>query len=360
MNVRTKPIQPSHSLLWWSGLFVAAAFGVAGYLTNFIAEGIIACVIVLFGILFFRDRHTRSKLGAALRNIENSTTDGMLIDIAERRQAEEKKDENETTIHGLVEQSLVGVFIVDEAGRLVYVNPRFAQTIGYEGAADFIGKPLIDFISDADKPAVREAMSGLLSGKVATVEIAAAMLQKQAAAIDVIAQGSLSTFHGKSAIVGVVVLEKSGLPPHLLELELTETVLMEASDEHNEVLVRLRKSGVRLAIDDFGTGYSSLDYLRRYPADRVKIAQDFVRQIAFDPGSAAIVRATIALARELGMVAIAEGVETREQFELLKAWGCTQMQGFYFAKPLAPEDVLPLLLRGRILEPTATFGKAAA
>jgi hypothetical protein len=91
MNVRTKPIQPSHSLLWWSGLFVAAAFGVAGYLTNFIAEGIIACVIVLFGILFFRDRHTRSKLGAALRNIENSTTDGMLIDIAERRQAEEKK-----------------------------------------------------------------------------------------------------------------------------------------------------------------------------------------------------------------------------------------------------------------------------
>jgi diguanylate cyclase (GGDEF)-like protein len=157
-----------------------------------------------------------------------------------------------------------------------------------------------------------------------------------------------------------LVLEKSGLPPHLLELELTETVLMEASDEHNEVLARLRKSGVRLAIDDFGTGYSSLDYLRRYPADRVKIAQDFVRQIAIDPGSAAIVRATIALARELGMVAIAEGVETREQFELLKAWGCTQMQGFYFAKPLAPEDVLPLLLRGRILEPTATLGKAAA
>jgi len=706
-----------------------------------------------------------------------------------RRQSVVPSEENEATIQGLVEQSLVGVFIVDEAGKLVYVNPRFAQTLGYEVAADFIGKPLTDFISDADKPGVGKAMSGLLSGQIAAVEIAAAILQKQATTIDVIAQGSLSTFRGKRAIVGVVVditerkkieeslqfanalfaaqlegspdgimvanqnrrivlfnrrfgemwripqnvvaagsdevvlqagteqlkdpqgfydrvirlydhpeevgneeiefkdgrffhrysaslydtdrkylgrvwffrditaqkqaeaelrhtsrhdgltglanrrvfmegvqhaigraergatgfavlfldldhfkdvndtlghptgddllcavadrlrataretdlvarfggdefaviaagireptdaanladkivaaignafsihgnnihsgvsigialyepggpdaeallshadvalyrakadgrsgyrfftktmdvevrarvilsgelreaiaseqlflcyqpqveaqtgrivgvealvrwnhprrgvllpgefihiaetaglsvaldrwvgreacrqarewlaehiepivisvnvsgaqfkrpieleddvalvLGKSGLPPHLLELELTETVLLEASHEHNKVLARLRKTGVRLAIDDFGTGYSSLDYLRRYPADRVKIAQDFVRQIAFDPGSAAIVRATIALARELGMVAIAEGVETREQFELLKAWGCSQMQGFYFAMPLAPEDVLPLLLRGRILEPTAMSGKAAA
>ncbi len=734
---------------------------------------------------------TRTKQATSIRSKTGRpvAAAGASIDIAERKRTDEEDWENEGTIHGLLEQSLVGVFIADGAGRLAYVNPRFAQVIGYEIATDFIGKPLIDFISDADRAAVREAMSGLLSGKVATVEIAATILQKQGAAIDVIAQGSLSTFHGKSAIVGVVVdvterkkiqerlqfanalftaqlegspdgilvadqnrrivlfnhrfgemwripqsvvaegsddvvlragtlqlkdpqgfydrvirlydhpeeigdedidfkdgrvfhrysaslydaarkhlgrvwffrditaqkqaeaelrhtsrhdgltglanrrvfmervqqeiawaerggktfavlfldldhfkdvndtlghptgddllcavadrlrssaretdlvarfggdefaviatavgkpadaaniadkfvaaigdsfsiqgndiqsgisigiavyepgdpnpetllahadvalyrakadggaeyrfftnamdaevrtrvrmsaelreaiasgqlflhyqpqveaqtgriigvealvrwnhprrgvlspgefiqvaetaglsvaldrwvkreacgqgrdwldadiepvvisvnvsgaqfkrpielendvalvLELSGLPPHLLELELTETVLMEASHDHNEVLARLRKRGVRLAIDDFGTGYSSLDYLRRYPADRVKIAQDFVRQIAFDPGSAAIVRATIALTRELGMVAIAEGVETREQFELLKAWGCTQVQGFYFAKPLAPEDILPLLLRGRILEPTATFGKTAA
>lgn len=145
-----------------------------------------------------------------------------------------------------------------------------------------------------------------------------------------------------------VVLAGSGLPPQLLELELTETVLMEASREHNDVLVRLRQSGVRLAIDDFGTGYSSLDYLRRFPVDRVKVAQEFVRLIASDPGSAAIVKATIGLARELGMVAIAEGVETVEQFDLLKAWGCRQMQGYYFARPLAPED-LSTLLRRRML-----------
>jgi diguanylate cyclase (GGDEF)-like protein/PAS domain S-box-containing protein len=145
-----------------------------------------------------------------------------------------------------------------------------------------------------------------------------------------------------------VVLAGSGLPPQLLELELTETVLMEASREHNDVLVRLRQSGVRLAIDDFGTGYSSLDYLRRFPVDRVKIAQEFVRLIASDPGSAAVVKATIGLASELGMVAIAEGVETVEQFDLLKAWGCRQMQGYYFARPLAPEE-LSTLLRRRIL-----------
>ena len=144
------------------------------------------------------------------------------------------------------------------------------------------------------------------------------------------------------------VLAGSGLPPQLLELELTETVLMEASREHNDVLVRLRQSGVRLAIDDFGSGYSSLDYLRRFPVDRVKIAQEFVRLIASDPGSAAIVKATIGLARELGLVTIAEGVETVEQFDLLKAWGCRQMQGYYFSRPLAPGDV-SILLRRRIL-----------
>ena len=140
---------------------------------------------------------------------------------------------------------------------------------------------------------------------------------------------------------------------------MTETFVMEATGEANEVLVRLRQSGVKLAIDDFGTGFSSLDYLRRHPVDRVKIAQDFVRQITIDAGSAAIVRATIGLVRELGTRSIAEGVETAEQFELLKAWGCSEMQGFYFARPLGPKDILPLLRRGRIARPRAEAATAA-
>ena len=156
------------------------------------------------------------------------------------------------------------------------------------------------------------------------------------------------------------ILAETGLPPHKLELELTETVLMTASREHNDVLERLRGSGVRLAIDDFGVGYSSLDYLRRFPADRIKIAQDFVEHITNVSGSAAIVKATIGLARELGIGVIAEGIESWEQLELLKAWGCREGQGFYFARPLAPDDLALLLRRGGILRERPIPTKTAA
>jgi diguanylate cyclase (GGDEF)-like protein len=138
-------------------------------------------------------------------------------------------------------------------------------------------------------------------------------------------------------------LASSGFPAESLELELTETGLMEASLEHRDCLSRLRKTGIRFAIDDFGTGYSSLDYLRRYPADRVKIAQEFVKSVSVDPESAVIVKAIIGLSQDLGMVAIAEGVETGEQLELLKAWGCREAQGYYFARPLPPQEAWSLL-----------------
>ncbi len=144
------------------------------------------------------------------------------------------------------------------------------------------------------------------------------------------------------------ILAETGLPPHRLELELTETILMETSQEHNQVLLRLRENGVGLAIDDFGTGYSSLDYLRRFPVDRIKIAQDFVGGIATVPGSAAIVKATIELARGLGIAVIAEGVESADQLAILKGLGCREVQGFYFAEPLSPAELEPLLRTGRI------------
>jgi diguanylate cyclase (GGDEF)-like protein/PAS domain S-box-containing protein len=133
------------------------------------------------------------------------------------------------------------------------------------------------------------------------------------------------------------VLAETGLPPALLELELTETALMTAS-EGGDLLMRLHQSGVRIAIDDFGTGYSSLEYLRRFPASRIKIAQTFVRHLGDQAGDAAIVKATIGLARELGMTAIAEGVETRPQFEMLRDWGCTEAQGYLFDRPLSVHD----------------------
>jgi EAL domain-containing protein (putative c-di-GMP-specific phosphodiesterase class I) len=149
----------------------------------------------------------------------------------------------------------------------------------------------------------------------------------------------------------VDILARTGLPPGLLELELTETVLMNATRERGEIFAHLRQVGVTIALDDFGTGYSSLDYLRRFPTDRIKIAQDFVRHMETAPGDASIVKATIGLAHELGIMVIAEGVETREQLELLREWGCSEAQGFYFAKPLAPEEVALLLHGGGILQP---------
>ena len=139
-----------------------------------------------------------------------------------------------------------------------------------------------------------------------------------------------------------------GLPPQLLELELTESVLMEASRDHNDVLLRLREKGHRIAIDDFGSGYSSLDYLRRYPVDRIKIAQTFIADIGIESGNDAIVKAALSLARELNIEVVVEGVETVAQLELLKSWGSRIVQGFYFARPLPVPEATALLRVGQI------------
>lgn len=154
-------------------------------------------------------------------------------------------------------------------------------------------------------------------------------------------------------------LAQTGFPPHLLELELTESVLMVASREHSDLLQRLRKTGVTLAIDDFGTGYSSLDYLRKFPSNRIKIAQNFVSNLETTPGDAAIIRATISLARELNIEVIAEGVETAVQRDLLREWGCGEVQGYLFAKPMTAEDADAALRDGTILPAKAAAANAA-
>jgi diguanylate cyclase (GGDEF)-like protein/PAS domain S-box-containing protein len=146
----------------------------------------------------------------------------------------------------------------------------------------------------------------------------------------------------------VAILADAGLPPRYLALELTESVLMEASRVNNDVLLRLRERGLRIAIDDFGTGYSSLDYLRRFPVDQIKIDKSFIVDLATKPSNAAIVKAAIGLARELNIDVLTEGVETAEQLELLKKWGCREVQGYYFARPMPVEDVAKLLRAGRI------------
>lgn len=136
-----------------------------------------------------------------------------------------------------------------------------------------------------------------------------------------------------------IVLQETGFDPQLLEIELTESVFMENMEAAIKVLVDLKVRGIQIAIDDFGTGYSSLSYLKNFPIDRIKIAQEFVRDIPGDPNDMAIVSATIAMAESLGLKLIAEGVETREQLEFLLAQGCREMQGFYFSRPLPADQV---------------------
>lgn len=138
-------------------------------------------------------------------------------------------------------------------------------------------------------------------------------------------------------------LQETGLQPQLLELELTESVFLENMDVAIEALRELKLLGIQFSIDDFGTGYSSLSYLKKLPIDRIKIAQEFVRDIDTDEGDKAIARATIAMAQSLGLKLIAEGVENQQQLSFLMSHGCNVMQGYYFAKPMVPEKIQDFL-----------------
>src|SRR5690606_20993775 len=130
------------------------------------------------------------------------------------------------------------------------------------------------------------------------------------------------------------ILDAAQLPPHYLELELTERVAMDNPLNAIATMNALHARGVRMSIDDFGTGYSSLNYLKRFPVCKLKVDQSFVHNITEDAEDRAIVGAIISLAKNLGMHTLAEGVETAAQLEFLHAQGCDEVQGYYFSKPL--------------------------
>jgi diguanylate cyclase (GGDEF)-like protein len=146
-------------------------------------------------------------------------------------------------------------------------------------------------------------------------------------------------------IVGA--LAASGLSPTRLEIEITETVLLQNRDTTLAVLHQLRALGVRIALDDFGTGYSSLTYLQCFPFDKIKIDRSFVKDITENTGSLNIVRAVAALAKGMGMTATAEGVETGEQLDKVTSEGCTEMQGYLFSRPLPVAEIERLFLPQR-------------
>ena len=155
-------------------------------------------------------------------------------------------------------------------------------------------------------------------------------------------------------------LAESGLAPQRLELEITEAVMVQDSFTTLTTLHQLRDLGVRIAMDDFGTGYSSLGYLRSFPFDKIKIDQSFIKDLAINQGSVAIVRAVTGLADSLNMTTTAEGVETAEQLEMVRGLGCTEMQGYLFSRPMPVSklgEVLDLTMQA-ILEPAVLRASA--
>jgi EAL domain-containing protein (putative c-di-GMP-specific phosphodiesterase class I) len=145
------------------------------------------------------------------------------------------------------------------------------------------------------------------------------------------------------------VLRESGIAPRLLELELTESMIMRDPLAAAAIMQQLKALGVRLALDDFGTGYSSLNYLRRFPVDCLKIDRSFISDAASDPSAAAVATSIVAIAHSLGLHAIAEGVETGEQLDFLRDCGCDSLQGYYFSRPVPAEAFAALLTEGRRL-----------
>jgi diguanylate cyclase (GGDEF)-like protein len=154
---------------------------------------------------------------------------------------------------------------------------------------------------------------------------------------------SAQEFHSKKYFHDVCeILEETGLPPHNLELELTESALFHDTKPMMTVLNAIKGKGIQIAIDDFGTGYSSLSYLRRFPIDALKIDKSFVKDISGDGGDA-IVSAVIAMGRSLNHRVIAEGIETREQLDFLQSHRCEEGQGYYFGRPVPAREFAKLL-----------------
>src|SRR6185312_4598937 len=160
---------------------------------------------------------------------------------------------------------------------------------------------------------------------------------------------SAQQFRDKSLLEAVrTALADADLEPRFLELELTETAVMQDAGHSAEVLRALSDLGVRISVDDFGTGYSSLSYLQRFPLNKVKIDRSFVREIVRSHGDAEIVRAIVSLAHSLRLTVIAEGVESAEQLDFLDSIGCDQYQGYFCSPPVSAAELAQLAVRNKV------------
>ena len=168
-------------------------------------------------------------------------------------------------------------------------------------------------------------------------------------------------FRDESLLNGVfAALDDAGLDPKSLELELSESVLMTRAESTTAILQSLRARGVKVAVDDFGTGYSSLSYLRKFPVDALKIDQSFIRQITISPAETTIVAAIISMGKSLNLRVIAEGVETHEELAFLQGRECDEAQGYYFSRPIIPQEFATMLETGLAFRKLFQYGPTLA
>jgi diguanylate cyclase (GGDEF)-like protein len=240
----------------------------------------------------------------------------------------------------------------------VYYQPQLSvdgQLVGAEALLRW-KHPELGFISPAEFIPIAESSGQILRIGEWVLRTACAQMQRWLEAgypahTTMAVNLSMAQFRAQGLLKLIAdVLQQSGLPAHCLELELTESVAMHKPASVVQMIRELRKLGVRLAIDDFGTGYSSLSYLKQLEVHKLKIDQSFVHDINRDGSDQRIVQAIIGMAHGLGMLTIAEGVETSEQLQQLTLMGCQEVQGYLFSRPL-PAAEFDALVRGKGLLP---------
>jgi diguanylate cyclase (GGDEF)-like protein len=224
------------------------------------------------------------------------------------------------------------------------VDLKTTRIVGFEALMRW-RHPVRGYVSPADFIPVAEDLGLIVPLGEWALRQACMEAMKWPAEVKVAVNLSPIQFLRGNLVPAVVsALASSGLAPQRLELEITESVMLDKTADNVDTLKSLRELGVRIAMDDFGTGYSSLSYLRSFPFDKIKIDQSFIRDIEHDADSRAIVAAITGLGTSFGMTITAEGVETQAQFDRLSSNGCVEVQGHFISKPVPADEVAGLLV----------------
>jgi predicted signal transduction protein with EAL and GGDEF domain len=236
--------------------------------------------------------------------------------------------------------------LAEEALELVYqpiVCVQSEQVTGFEALLRW-DHPERGTIPPAEFIAIAEEVGLIADIGDWALQRACAQAARWPAPISVAINVSALQFTKRNLVESVLhALAQSGLPPDRLELEITETVLLQEGQNTLAMLHQLRQLGIRIAMDDFGTGYCSLTNLRAFPFDKIKVDRAFIREVERSGDSRAIVESVLALGKSLGMTTVAEGIENFEQLAMLRSWGCEQAQGYLLSPPVSAAAVDSLL-----------------